>query len=60
MKEEMMRVEDQPGPMSENKAQMLIQAKNLGEILRNNPKIQSNSPELYLLTYLKRFGSDKV
>ncbi len=55
-----MRVEDQPGPMSESKAQMLIQARNLGEILRNNPKIQSNSPELYFLASLKRFGSDKV
>mgnify|MGYP007061465687 FL=1 len=59
MKEAMMRVEDQPGPVPKNR-EMLIQARYLGEILRNNPKIQSNSPELYLLTYLKRFGSDKV
>ncbi len=60
MKEAMMRAEDQPGPMSENKNQMLIQARNLGEILRKYERIQSNSPELYFLAYQKRLGSDKV
>ena len=35
-------------------------AKNLGEIMQKNPRFQSNSPELYLLAYLKELGLAKV
>ena len=35
-------------------------SKNLGEIMRNHPRFQSNSPELYLLAYLKELGSTQV
>ncbi len=35
-------------------------SKNLGEIMKNNPKFQSNSPELYLLAYLKELGSTEI
>ena len=35
-------------------------SKNLGQIMRSNPKFQSNSPELYLLAYLKELGSTEI
>jgi hypothetical protein len=35
-------------------------SKNLGEIMRNHPRFQSNSPELYLLAYLKELGSAEI
>lgn len=35
-------------------------SKNLGELMKNNPRFQSNSPELYLLAYLKELGSAKI
>ena len=35
-------------------------AKNLGQIMQNHPRFQSNSPELYLLAYLKELGSSQV
>jgi hypothetical protein len=35
-------------------------AKSLGEILRKYPKMQSNSPELYVLSYLNELGGAKI
>ena len=35
-------------------------SRNLGQIMRSNPKFQSNSPELYLLAYLKELGSAEI
>jgi len=39
---------------------ILAKAKSLGEILRKYPHIQSNSPELYVLSYLGKLGSRKI
>ena len=35
-------------------------SRNLGQIMRNHPRFQSNSPELYLLAYLKELGSTQA
>jgi hypothetical protein len=35
-------------------------AKSLGEILKRYPKMQSNSPELYVLSYLNELGGAKI
>ncbi|AKM81663.1 MAG: hypothetical protein UT13_C0001G0705 [Candidatus Pacebacteria bacterium GW2011_GWF2_38_9] len=35
-------------------------ARSLGEILRRYPKMQSNSPELYVLSYLNELGGAKI
>jgi hypothetical protein len=35
-------------------------AKIIGQILQKYPNIQSTSPELYFLAYVKRFGADKI
>lgn len=34
-------------------------AKNLGQIMQKHPQFQSNSPELYLLAYIKELGLAK-
>ncbi len=60
MKETTMHLEDQPGPMPEKKSETLAKARSLGKILREHPDIQSNSPELYVLTYLDNLGSHKI
>ena len=35
-------------------------SKNLGQIMKNYPVLQTNSPALYVLAYLKELGSDEV
>lgn len=35
-------------------------SKNLGQIMMSHPRFQSNSPELYLLAYLKELGSTQA
>ncbi len=35
-------------------------AKSLGQIMQKHPQFQSNSPELYLLAYLKELGLAKI
>ena len=35
-------------------------SRNLGQIIMNYPNFQSNSPELYLLAYLKELGSTQA
>lgn len=60
MKETRMRVEDQPGPDLERKSKLFANAKSLGKILRRYPNVQSNSPELYILSYLENLGSRKI
>ncbi len=45
---------------SEKYEALQIRSRNLGEIMRNHPEFQSNSPELYLLAYLKELGSKEV
>lgn len=35
-------------------------SRNLGQIMMNHPRFQSNSPELYLLAYLKELGSTQA
>lgn len=37
-----------------------LKAKSLGEILRKYPRMQSNSPELYVLSYLNELGGAKI
>lgn len=34
---------------------LATQVRNLGQIMRKHPELQSNSPELYMLAYLKEF-----
>ena len=54
------QIEDYPERASEKNRNLLARARSLGEILREYPDIQSNSPELYLLGYLKNLGSRKI
>lgn len=54
------QIEDYPERTSEKNKNLLARARSLGEILREHPDIQSNSPELYLLGYLKNLGSRKI
>jgi hypothetical protein len=35
-------------------------SRNLGQIMKNYPGLQSNSPALYVLAYLKELGSGEV
>lgn len=60
MKEIRMRMEEQPGPVSEKRSRLFANAKSLGKILREHPNMQSNSPELYILSYLENLGSRKI
>lgn len=55
-----MRMEDQLGPAVEKKSRLFAHAKSLGKILREHPNVQSNSPELYILSYLENLGSRKI
>ena len=45
---------------SEKSPQFSTRAAILGKILQKYPKLQYNSPELYVLTYLDNLGSHKI
>jgi hypothetical protein len=45
---------------SEKSPQLSTRAGILGKILQKYPKLQSNSPELYVLSYLDNLGSHKI
>lgn len=45
---------------SEKSPQFSTRAAILGKILQKYPKLQSNSPELYILSYLDNLGSHKI
>jgi hypothetical protein len=45
--------------MAESYQILARKSRNLGQIMKNNPKYQSNSPELYLLAYLTELGLAK-
>jgi hypothetical protein len=38
---------------------LATKAKSLGQIMQKYPEVQSNSPELYLLAYIKELGLAK-
>lgn len=60
MKETRMEMENRSGPVSEKNSRFFTNAKSLGKILKEYPNIQSNSPELYILSYLENLGSRKI
>ncbi len=38
------------------KERLTKHVRNLGQIMQKHPELQSNSPELYMLAYMKEFG----
>jgi hypothetical protein len=38
------------------KERLATRVKNIGQIMQKHPELQSNSPELYMLAYMKEFG----
>ena len=60
MKEIKTQREADPSPVPEEESRLADYAQNIGRILQKYPKVQSNSPELYILSYLENLGSRKV
>lgn len=52
-------VDTKKNPASTAYEVLATKAKNLGQIMQKHPQFQSNSPELYLLAYLKELGLAK-
>lgn len=48
--------EEKRPPASTATERLTKHVKNLGQIMQKHPELQSNSPELYMLAYMKELG----